>query len=246
MPKLNQIIALTAGKKGHAHKIITEAYQALQKTGQLEGISRTYKPRDDEGEQLPPEKKLVQLKVPDAIRTVTAALTELFDVVATQDAANCVAKANVVVDGNALLKNVPVTTLLFLEKQLVDLHTFVEKLPTLDPGEAWSYNEDVDHYASEPYQTTKTKKILKNHVKAEATKEHPAQVETYTEDVVVGYWTTLKFSGAVPARERNDMLGRVRKLQEAVKSAREEANNAEVELKKLAGPIFQYVFGVIK
>ena len=34
----------------------------LQKTGLLEGISRTYKPKDDEGEQLPPEKKLVQLK----------------------------------------------------------------------------------------------------------------------------------------------------------------------------------------
>jgi hypothetical protein len=174
---------------------------------------------------------------------VAATLTELFDVVATQDAANCLAKANVVVDGTPLLKNVPVTTLLFLEKQLVDLHTFVEKLPTLDPGEAWSYNEEVDHYASEPYQTTKTKKVLKNHVKAEATKEHPAQVETYTEDVVVGYWTTVKFSGAVPARERNEMLGRVRKLQEAVKSAREEANGAEVELKKLGGAVFQYVFG---
>ena len=97
-----------------------------------------------------------------------------------------------------VLKDVPVTTLLFLEKQLVDIHTFVEKLPTLDPGEAWNYSPDVDHYVSESYQTTKTKKVLKNHVKAEATKEHPAQVETYTEDVVVGYWTTVKFSGAVP------------------------------------------------
>ena len=44
-----------------------------------------------------------------------------------------------------------------------------EKLPTLDPGEAWNYSADVDYYASEPYQTTKTKKVMKNHVKAEAT-----------------------------------------------------------------------------
>ena len=243
MPKLNQIIAITAGKKSQAHKAITEAYQGLQKTGQLEGISRTYKPRDDEGEQLPPEKKLVQLKVADAVRGVLSALTELFDVVATQDHANTLAKANVTVDGAAVLKNVPVTTLLFLEKQLVDIHTFVEKLPTLDPGEAWEYNPDVDHYASEPYQTTKTKKVLKNHVKAEATKEHPAQVETYSEDVVVGYWTTVKFSGAIPARERNEILDRVRKLQEAVKSAREEANGMEVESKKIGAAVLQYVFG---
>jgi hypothetical protein len=204
MPKLNQIIAIAAGKKSQAHKSITEAHQSLQKTTLMEGISRTYKPKDEEGEQLPPEKKLVQLKVKDAVRDVVASLTELFDIVATQDQANCRAKANVTVDSVAVLKDVPVTTLLFLEKQLVDLHTFVEKLPTLDPGEAWSYSADVDYYASAPYQTTKTKKVLKNHVKAEATKEHPAQVETYTEDVVVGHWTTVKFSGAIPAKEKNE------------------------------------------
>jgi hypothetical protein len=243
MPKLNQIIAVAAGKKSQAGKAITEAYQSLQKTTLLEGISRTYKPKDDEGEPLPPERTLVQLKVWDALRGVAASLTELFDVVATQDAANCKAKANVTVDGTAVLRDVPVTTLLFLEKQLVDLHTFVEKLPTLDPGEAWSFNADVDQYSSEPYQTTKTKKVMKNHVKAEATKGHPAQVETYTEDVIVGHWTTVKFSGAVPAKEKNEMLARVRALQEAVKLAREEANGLEVEPRKMGAAVLQYVFG---
>jgi hypothetical protein len=243
MPKLNQIIAISAGKKAQAHKTVTEAYQNLQKTAQLEGISRTYKPRDDEGEQLPPEKKLVQLKVKDAVRSVVAALTELFDVVATQDQANCLARADVTVDGVAVLKDVPVTTLLFLEKQLVDIHTFVEKLPALDPGETWNYNPDVDYHASDAYQTTKTRKVLKNHVKAEATKEHPAQVETYTEDVIVGYWTTVKFSGAIPAREKNEILDRVHRLQEAVKSAREEANSMAVEPEKIGIAVLQYVFG---
>jgi len=243
MPKLNQIIALMAGKKSQAHKTITDAYQVLQKSGMLEGISRSYKPKDDEGEQYPPEKKLVHLKTWDSIRQVVGALTDLFDIVATQDYANCQARADVVVAGTAVLKDVPVTHLLFLEKQLVDLHTFIEKLPTLDPAEAWEYNAEADCFASEPYQTTKTKKILKNHVKAEATKEHPAQVETYTEDVIVGYWTTVKFSGALPARERNEMLDRVRKLQEALKSAREEANAAAVEVRKTGKPILDYIFG---
>jgi hypothetical protein len=243
MPKLNQIIALAAGKKSQAHKALTEAHQSLQKSSGLEGISRTYKPKDDDGEQLPSEKKSVQLKVKDAIRAAVSALTDLFDVVATQDAANCSAKADVVVDGVAILKNVPVTTLLFVEKQLVDIHTFVEKLPTLDPGEVWSYSPDVDHFASESYQTTKTKKAMKNHVKAEATKEHPAQVETYTEDVIVGYWTTVKFSSAIPAKEKNEMLERVRKLQEAVKCAREEANGMEVESRKIGAAVLNHVFG---
>jgi len=243
MPKLNQIIAVANGKKTQAQKAITEAYQNLQKPALLDGISRTYKPKDDEGEQLPAEKKQVQLRVKDATRTVTAALTELFDIVATQDDANCRAKANVVVDGRTIVSDVPVTTLLFIEKQLVDIHTFVEKLPALDPGETWTYSRDVDYYASEPYQTTKTKKVMKNHVKVEATKEHPAQVETYTEDVIVGYWTTVKFSGAIPAKERNEMLDRVRKLQEAVKTAREEANALETAPRKIGGEILSFVFG---
>lgn len=243
MPKLNQIIAISAGKKSQAHKTVTEIYQTLQKPALLEGISRTYKPKDDEGEQLPAEKKLVQLRVADAIQDFAASLTELFDVVATQDYANCQAKADVVVDGATVLKGVPVTTLLFLEKQLVDIHTFVDKLPTLDPGESWNYSPDVDHYASDSYQTTKTKKALKNHVKAEATKEHPAQVETYTEDVIVGYWTTVKFSGAIPAKEKNALIDRVRKLQEAVKSAREEANGMEVEQRRIGDSCLQFIFG---
>jgi hypothetical protein len=243
MPKLNQIIALAAGKKSQAHKALTDAHQSLQKSNSLEGISRTYKPKDDDGEQLPSEKKAVQLKVKDAVRSAVAALTDLFDIVATQDGANCMAKSDIVVDGIVILKSVPVTTLLFLEKQLVDIHTFVDKLPTLDPGEVWTYSADVDHFASDSYQTTKTKKVMKNHVKAEATKEHPAQVETYTEDVIVGYWTTVKFSSAIPAKEKNEMLERVRKLQEAVKCAREEANGMEVETRKIGAAVLNHVFG---
>ena len=242
MPKLNQIIALTSGKKSQAQKAITEAHQQLQKTSLLDGISRTYKPKDDEGEQLPTEKKLVQVKVKDAIQSITSTLVEMFDTVATQDFANCAAKASVVVDGRPLLRDVPVTYLLFLEKQLVDLHTFVEKLPTLDPGESWNYSADVDGYASEPYQTTKTKKVLKNHVKAEATEKHPAQVEVYHEDVVVGYWKTVKFSGGLTAKRVNELSERVEKLQHAVKFAREEANNQLAEEQKVGRTVLNYLF----
>lgn len=244
MAKLNQIIALTAGKKSRAQKEITEAHKSLQKADLLMGISRSYKPLDEEnGEKLPPERKHVQLRVKDAINTVRKELADMMDVVATQDWANTVAKADVTVDGVTVLKGVPVTHLLFLEKQLVDLHTFVEKFPTLDPSEKWHYSEDVDSWASDPAQSIKTKKVMKSHVKYEATKEHPAQVETYSEDQTVGHWTTVKFSGAIPAKEKNDTLERVRKLQEAVKVAREEANGVDVEQKRVGDAVFNFVFG---
>lgn len=245
-PKLNQIIAVVAGKKTQAQKVLTEAYQELQKPALLEGLDRVYKPRNEDGETLPPERKLVQQTVGARVKTVRGELADVYDVVLTQDTANCVAKADVVVDGRVVLKDVPVTYLLFLEKQLTDLETFVSKLPTLDPAEEWSYNPSIDGYTSRPYETLKTKKVMKNHEKAPATEKHPAQVEVYTEDVVIGTWTNVKSSGAIPAQERNRMLTRVRQLQDAVKMAREEANSIEVTPRKAGEAVFDFVFGTAK
>jgi hypothetical protein len=242
MPKLNQIIAVQAGKKAQAKETLTEAYHQIKKADLLAGLVRTYQPRDEGGEPQPEERKQVQAKVPDLIRRVSADLTEMFDVVATQDWANCQARADVVVDGRKLLDQVPVTHLLFLEKQLADLRTFVEALPTLDAAEEWEYRPEVDCYVSKPAKTNRTKKVPKNHIKYEATKEHPAQVEMYMEDVWVGTWTTTKFSGAVPAAARNAMLERVRKLLEAVKSAREEANLLDVKAHKVGASLLGFVF----
>ncbi len=58
-------------------------------------------------------------------------------------------------------------------------------------------------------------------MKAEATDKHPAQVGVYYEDVAVGFWRTVKFSGALPAKRVGELLERVEKLQQAVKFARE-------------------------
>src|SRR6266436_7562056 len=127
--KLNQIIAVEKNIKSRALQDLTEAHHALQKTAQLAGIARTYRPKDEEGEQLPPESTRIQVKSEEVIRVTTEALTKLFDVTATKDWTNCHARADVVVDGNVLLTQVPATYLLFLEKQLVDIHTFVKTLP---------------------------------------------------------------------------------------------------------------------
>jgi hypothetical protein len=198
MPRLNQIIAVEKGIKTRSHTELTEAHHALQKPALLSGISRSYRPKDEEGEQLPPEATRVQAKAEEVIRKTAEILVALFDVTATKDYTNCKARADVVVDGKTLLAAVPVTYLLFLEKQLVDLHTFVKKLPVLDASESWVFDPSADCWATEPVQTSKTKKIPRNHVKAEATEKHPAQVEVYHEDVVVGQWKTVKFSGALP------------------------------------------------
>ena len=99
-----------------------------------------------------------------------------------------------------------------------------------------------DWWKTDPVRTIRTKKVPRNHVKAEATEKHPAQVEVYYEDIPVGYWTTVKFSGALPARRVNELVDRVEKLQHAVKFAREEANNMEITDQRVGGVVFDYLF----
>jgi hypothetical protein len=239
--QLNQIVALEKGVKARAHADFTAAHHQLQKTALLSGISRTYKPKDDEGEQLPPESTRVQVRANDVVADVRQALTRLFDVILTKDVANGVAKAPIVVDGNTIAADVPVTYLLFLEKQLTDLLTFVTKLPVLDAAETWAFDEATDSYATTPAQTTRSKKVPRNHVKAEATEKHPAQVEMYFEDVLVGYWTTVKYSGALPQARISELKARVVKLAEAVKVAREKANATPVTDQKIGEKVFDYL-----
>ncbi|MEF9913328.1 hypothetical protein RJT17_24510 [Streptomyces sp. P5-A9] len=243
MTKLNQIIAVEKGVKSKSLQDITAAHHKVQKPALLAGISRTYQPKDEEGEQLPPESARVQIKAEEALREMSASLTRLFDVTATKDWANCSARADVTVDGRTVVGDVPVSYLLFLEKQLTDLHTFVKKLPVLDASESWSLDPSTDLWKTDPVRTIRTKKVPRNHVKAEATDKHPAQVDVYYEDVPIGYWTTVKFSGALPARWVNELLERVEKLQHAVKFAREEANGAEVTDRRVGDAVFGYLFG---
>lgn len=242
MTKLNQVIAIEKRVKGDALTALTKAHHDVQKTPLLSGISRNYKPRDDEGEQFPPESTRVQLRVSDVLAQVSNSLERFYDLTLTKDLANTVAKADLKVDGVVIAEKVPVTYLLFLEKQLQDLLTFVTKLPVLDPSEVWNFDPNHDAYATVPSQTVKTKKIPRNHVLAQATDKHPAQVQVFTEDVLVGYWTTVKFSGAIPQQEVNELKTRVTALIEAVKTAREEANSVQVIDQHVGEAIFGYLF----
>lgn len=242
MARLNQIIAIEKGTKTKTQRDLTDAHHALQKQALLSGISRQYTPDDEMGEKFPPETTRVQVRAQELIRRTQEVLTELFDVTATKDNTNCSAHADVVVDGKTLLTQVPVTTLLFLEKQLTDIHTFVKKLPVLDASETWTFDSAQDCFATDPSFSVKTKKVPRNHVVAPATDKHPAQVDVWHEDTRVGQWKTVKFSGALQQKTVNDMLDRVEKLQKAVKYAREDANNVEARSMKIGKEIFDYLF----
>lgn len=244
--KLNQVIAVVNGEKSRKEKVLTKTYQKLQKHELFAGITRTYSPLEESEngvvEKLPQERKLVQMTVQDAIADAVSVLNDTFNIIAAQDIGNQKAKADVIVNGDVVLKDVPATYLIFLEKQLVDLNTFVSKFPTLDPAEEWEFSEDSSCYRSKMKKTARTKKIYKPIVKYDATPEHPAQTDMITEDKIVGYWETVYLAGVIKKEDKNKILDRILQLTKAVKIAREEANNVEVKISDFGTDVLDYIF----
>lgn len=249
MTKLHAMIALRDGVQSRAHQAISALHTLTKKPELYNGVVRTYRPIQEEGgEQLPPESTNVQLRADKVLGDMTKILTPYWNLMATQDRANQEARADVVVTDatgveRTILSDVSVSHLLFLEKQLDDVRTFIRKLPTLDPAQTWNPDEASDLQATPPVETVRQKKVPRNHVKAVATERHPAQVEMYYEDVLAGYWTTIKFSGALPATKIRELVERVNKISDAVKKARQRANEVDVVDVQTGKPVFDYIMG---
>jgi len=246
--RLHQILALEKTAKATTEGAVTRAYHDAQKTALFNGLTRVYTASDaDDQERLPPERKMVQLTAAEVLGRAAQAWTRQANVVATKDATNQTAKASVMLGGQVLVADVPVSTLLYLEKMLVNVAEMVKKMPVLDPEVEWGTAPDAatGQWKSKPEQTVRTRKVPKAFVKAPATDKHPAQVDVFTEDVIVGTWQKTLFSGALPAARKADMLSRVQEVQEAVKVAREYANQAVVVPGAVGEPIFDFVLGAL-
>jgi len=248
MARLNQIVAVVNGKKTQAQRDITELHKRALKGELYDGHLRKYEPAEDESsqgfgaEKHPDEVKKVQLQAEKVLGEARGVWTQLFDVIFTQDVANTTAKADIIVDDDEVIaEGVPVTYLMFLEKQLVDICTFLEKLPELDPSDDWKMDAAKGVFATAPTSKLSTRKITDKIVKYEATVEHPAQVDLIQVDRVVGNWITAKFSGRMEATRKLVLLERVRKLQHAVKFAREQANMNEVENQEIGRAVFDFL-----
>ncbi len=242
MQLLSQIIGHATDSKKALKSLLTEVYQKLQKPSAYTGLQRTYQPLTEEGAQFPPESNLVQTSVPKELRAVMEPLTAYINDALTLNQGNAQVLVDVLINGDVVFSKVPPTFLMELKKQLIDLHTLVSKLPTLDPASEWVWNPNSEVYTAAPSKTFKTQKVKKAMTLAPATDKHPAQVTTWDEDVAVGTWTKVDLSGAIPLPVRNALTNRVLTLQKAVDDALAEANAQKVKALEGGNEVVQYLF----
>lgn len=240
--KLHEVVAIRKGTKSRSHKEVSELHKLSQKPAMYVGLRRDYRPVEDEGEKLPSESKKVQLTVDEVFRRWQDSISEAWDIELTQEVGNQHATAELQIGDEQV--ELPATFLLYMEKQLSDFESFVEKLPVLDSDKSWERDGQNEYHRSETTTTARTTKITDHKVVVQATDKHPAQVVAYEISTIAGHWDTTHLSGAMPEFEKRQLLDRIHNFRDAVKTARSRANDSSVDKQAIASKIFKHLFSV--
>ena len=242
--KLHELLAFEKGVRKRSQAEMTEAHRQTADERLCSGLVKRYEPAEEGGIQYPSERVPVTTRYQDAMRRFGEAWAAEVDVVSRKDRANLSALADVEVGGETLLGGAPATQLLFLEKHLEHVRTFLEKMTELPVGVSWEYEAASGLHRSDERMTQRTEKLQTPIVLYDATEKHPAQTQLITKDIVVGHWHSTSYSGAIPAERKRSMIARLDAVMNAVKAARERANTVEVPDAGAEGAaLLRYVFG---
>lgn len=242
MPKLHELLAVEPDLKADAQRAQKNTNLLFtQATSQFEGQNKSYTVTKEGEDQLPSEIRKVATTVSEELENFQEIFSNWMDVVIQKEVTNQSATADVVVEGELLLKGVPATALLNLEGKLTEVLQIYKNIPTYDPTIKWTFNDDLNVFVSDPVTTYRTKKMPKVLEKSPATDKHPAQVDVFNEDVRVGEYITVNYSGMISVKDKRELLKRVNTLLRAVKEARQRANDTEAIIDSYADKIFGYI-----
>jgi hypothetical protein len=254
---LHQILAVDLGIEADAKRALAEAIRILAVGGKqdpLTGLSDTYESNDQvRWPAKPAESRRVQFTTAGLLENAVAAMTRLLDVKLTREAGNAEARADIIIDGEVLLADVPVGYLMFLENRISSLITMlIDHLPVRDPAQEWHGQETDPNlprgvYATEPRVTpTTTKdKLVQTIAEPKVIEGHafPGQYAPYDGDVTTGTKTAISYSGQLSVKDVQDLRERAVTMLIAVRYAREQANTLEVTNRKAGAVILGRIFG---
>lgn len=239
MKKLHELLSVEPDLRNEAQKISGEVRETLADPKRVHGMIRTFRPIVEDEDPLPDERVEMLTTVKNELGRYDEAMGKFIDSAVSKEATNTIASATLRLGESKY--ELPATALLNLENRLAEIRKVYAAIPTLDPAEVWNYDENLEVYVADTRMAYKTRKVPKTHVSVEATKEHPAQVEIYHEDIRVGEREQITHSGALTLARKRVLLGRIDDMLKEVKQARQRANDIEVKEIEIA----DLIFGVI-
>lgn len=250
MSQLHEVLAVEQDLQNTATTLTKETQKNLGREHLFKGHVKTHELlREDDRDtpQQSPEEVPVDSTVMEMLDYLVKPVSKYYDAVLQKESTNQTAKADLVVGGEVLAKDVPATFLLGLENKLKQLYTVFNNIPTLEAGKNWI--EDASNQKAGVFKTStieerfQTKNETDWRVIAEATDRHPAQVKELSKTVNVGKYLTTHFSGMMKPVDKAAILERLNELIRATKKARMRANTAEVVKAEIGEVIFSYLLG---
>lgn len=247
MAKLHELLAADSTAKAQSDKCRSDLLNTFEKKRHLFGEKNvTFQPSEEGALAVTEDQSDLQTTVRSELKWLAEIWARSLDVDYQIAESNMEARADVVMDdGSTLLRDVPATALLELEKRAGEMHALVSAIPTLDPAKGFRLDADkgAGIYRSREVNKTRTKKMQKPLVLYPATPEHPAQTQLITEDVSIGTIREQEWSGLLTPADKADMLSRAEALRRALKQARSRANEAAAVGDRVGDLLLAYVFG---
>jgi hypothetical protein len=232
VPKLHEVLAVEADLEGAAKRVLDEAKTTFTKKAEhFMGYHKQLKMFDEARameEEAAEEHKDPVTTVFDKLKYIQKPVARWWDALAQKERTNQDARADLVVDGEVLLEDMPATLLLGLEGRLKKLREVYEAIPTTPPSMTWepdSSKGDGYYKSAHAEKRDKTEKDFRSHIVVPATKEHPAQAQTWTENVRIGVLTTDRWTTTITPADKSALLERIDKLIRSTKKARQQANS---------------------
>lgn len=245
MSKLHELLAVEKGLEKTATTALTEGGKTFRDKGQMfVGSERLYVSREEGGEELPVEHQEMVTTVSDKLQYIMGHVSKWLDAVLQKEATNQDARADIIIGDKILAADVPATFLLGLEAKLKQFRELLASVPTLQSGVKWELDPQRGNniYSMvHPEEKLRTKKTIMHKVLVEPTEHHPAQIEKWTEDVVIGKFVKHVWTGMLSSAEKSELLGRLDTLERAVKKARQRANSVEVKKTRIGSTINDFL-----
>jgi hypothetical protein len=249
-PRLHEVLAVESDLEGTAKKLIAEASSTFSKKsehfmGYHKRLMMFDEKRRNEESGSEEHKEIVETVV-GKLSYVEKSCIRWIDALLQKESANQEAKADLVVDGETIIEDVPATWLLGMESRLKLIREMYANIPTLAPGVSWVEDKNKGKHIFKSEHTEvkdKTEQVVQHQVIVPATKEHPAQVSTWQGNKKVGVFELDKWTGMVSPATKSNYLERIDKLIRGCKKARQRANQVEVKKLAVAKKIFEYING---
>ena len=247
----HEILAVEAGLAETSNRIQKETTKTLDtKRSLFTGLVKSHKLFKEEDQHLTQatEYKEVESTVQEQLDYAGSELSKYWDASLQKEEANQRAKADIIVDGKVLSKDVPVTILLAMETKLLSAQAMYNAIPTLDASKAWE--PDSTYAKDNVFRTKNASERMQEIVSKDwkevsaATVQHKAQIVQTEKRETVGKYVQYDYSGALTSIDKAQKLERLTKLIRAVKMARQRANGTVVNTKlSIGSTLIDYING---